>query len=126
MVCVVGCCDAVCAPGLILAGASFAFAQRDRLIRFLKGNWLKFLIFVVIPIVAAYAALHLGYVEAPQVDYKSIPYVDDVLKMTGFSKEDNAPAVVDVEPAEPVVAAPPMETTDKPAGGCGCCSHSKP
>lgn len=124
MMCVIGCCSSVCAPGLLLAGASFAFTQRDRLINFVKGNWLKLLIFVVIPIVAAYAALHLGYVEAPEIDYESIPYVDDVLKMTGLSKADNDPAIVESAVVEPEPVVEPVVQAAPKKGGCGCCPHN--
>ena len=66
----------------------------ERVFRYVKQNWLKLLIFVVIPIAAAYAALHLGYVEAPKVDYESIPYVKEVMTMAGFNDESKAAVAV--------------------------------
>lgn len=123
MWCALGCCNSICAPTALVAGASFLFTQRERVFRYVKENWLKLLVFVVLPVAAAYAALHLGYVEAPKVDYESIPYVKEVMTMAGFSNDESkaAVAVVDTQPEG-------VEATPEPAnasGGCGCCPHSK-
>lgn len=128
MWCALGCCNSICAPTALVAGATALFTQRERVFRYVKQNWLKLLIFVVIPIAAAYAALHLGYVEAPKVDYESIPYVKEVMTMAGFNDESKAAvAVVDTQP-EVVAATPEPANTSAPpkSGGCGCCPHSKP